>query len=97
MGTEFYLDDEEFKKLLQGNFMVKITKEKERSLPFILSNVQRFLGDKNSMNDREWTAFITQQKKKYYQPQRYKLITSDTPPQENKATAQDTFTPKFAE
>lgn len=97
MGTEFYLDDEEFKKLLQGNFMVKITKEKERSLPFILSNVQRFLGDKNSMNDREWMAFIAQQKKKYYQPQRYKLITNTEPPQENTTTDQGTFTPKFAE
>jgi hypothetical protein len=55
------------------------------------------LGDKNSMNDREWTAFIAQQKKKYYQPQRYKLITNIEPPQENTATDQGTFTPKFAE
>lgn len=75
MGTEFYISDEEFKKLLQGNFMTKITKEKELSLPFILTNVQKFLGDTNSMTEYQWEQMKKAQISAHYREQKYKLLT----------------------
>jgi Helicase HerA, central domain len=74
MGTEFYISDDEFKKLLQGNFMAKITKEKELSLPFILTNVQKYLGDSNSMTDLQWEQMKKAQLKAHYVEQKYTLL-----------------------
>jgi Helicase HerA, central domain len=86
MGAEFYIDDEEFKKLLQGNFMLKITKEKEMSVPFILSNVQRFLGDTHSMTPQQWEQMKKAQLKKHYRPQKYQLLTDQEPKSDKNRT-----------
>ncbi len=96
MGTEFYISDEEFKKLLQGNFMVKITKEKEMSVPFILSNVQRFLGDSNSMTPQQWELMKQAQIKKHYIKPTYQLLTDETPPSNNTST-QSNSNPKYTD
>jgi Helicase HerA, central domain len=94
MGTEFYLDDEEFKKLLQGNFMLKITKEKELSVPFVLSNKINLLGDENSMAPMQWERMKAYQIKTYYRKPTYDHITTDNT-QPN--TDSNSSTPKYTD